>query len=171
MLVMAGQPHGNDVVYKCVVGHLRAHLAPAAFVHSPVRRPGDVSFSRWANNRGLAIDVAVICPTAVHEADPCENYARLHKHARYDEGFQSFDYDFVAMVFETTGGINDEGKDVLRQILRCASKQSKMGHSSYCARAWSRISSCIQISVAQMILNRETDDSIGLGVRGGVDEM
>ena len=26
------------------------------------RRPGDISFKRWAPNRGLAIDVAVICP-------------------------------------------------------------------------------------------------------------
>jgi hypothetical protein len=46
---------------------------------------------------------------------------------------------------------------VLRQILRCASKQSKVGHASFCTRAWARISCCIQVSVAQM--NLETDDS------------
>src|SRR5207253_10791354 len=28
------------------------------------RRPGDVSFANWRNGRGLAIDVAVICPLA-----------------------------------------------------------------------------------------------------------
>ena len=137
------------------------------------RRPGDVSFKRWAPNRGLAIDVAVICPVAVshvHEEDPCENYARLHKHARYDEGFQSSDYDFVAMVFETSGALNIEGLDVMKQILRCASKNSKMGHSAYCARAWTRISCCIQISVAKMILIRETDDSMGFGANARVNE-
>jgi len=38
------------------------------------RRPGDVSFKSWAPNRGLAIDVAVICPLAahLHEEEPCE---------------------------------------------------------------------------------------------------
>src|SRR6476646_490203 len=94
------------------------------------RRPGDVSFKRWAPNRGLAIDVALICPVAashVNEEEPCESYARLHKHARYDEGFQGSDYDFAAMVFETSGAMNEEGLQVLKQILRCASKQSRMG--------------------------------------------
>ena len=137
------------------------------------RRPGDVSFKSWAPGRGLAIDVAVICPLAashLHEEEPCENYARLHKHARYDQGFQTSDYDFVAMVFETGGALNDEGLDVLKQILRCASKNSRMGHSSYCARAWARISCCIQISVAKMILNRETDDAMGLGANAQVSE-
>ena len=40
------------------------------------RRPGDISFKRWSTYRGLAIDVAVICPVAashVFEEDPCEN--------------------------------------------------------------------------------------------------
>ena len=132
------------------------------------RRPGDISFRRWSTYRGLAIDVAVICPVAlshVHEEEPCENYARLHKHARYDESFFDSDYDFVAMVFETSGAMNAEGLQILRQILRCASKQSRMGHSSYCSRAWARLSSCIQVSVAQMILNREYDDSrLNVGV-------
>ena len=85
------------------------------------RRPGDISFKRWAPNRGLAIDVAVICPVAashVHEEEPCENYARLHKHARYDVGFQGSDYDFVAMVFETSGAINVEGLQVAQSMLK-----------------------------------------------------
>jgi hypothetical protein len=73
------------------------------------RRPGDVSFKKWAHHRGLAIDVAVICPLAashLREEDPCEEYAILHKHARYDESFKDSDYDFVAMVFETSGAMN-----------------------------------------------------------------
>jgi hypothetical protein len=38
------------------------------------RRPGDISFKQWAPSRGLAIDVAVICPlVASHlsEEEPC----------------------------------------------------------------------------------------------------
>ena len=62
----------------------------------------------------------------------------------------------ISWVFEA---INVEG---LKQILR-----SRVGHTSFCAGAWARLSCCIQISV-QMILNRETDDLCGLGVSVGV---
>ena len=128
------------------------------------RRPGDVSFKSWAPHRGLAVDVAVICPLAashLHEEEPCESYALLHKHARYDKSFRDSDYDFAAMVFETSGAVNEEGLDVLKQIFRYASKRSFQGHSAFCGRAWARLSCSIQASVAQMILNRESDDSIG----------
>jgi hypothetical protein len=126
------------------------------------RRPGDISFKCWAPNRGLAVDVAVICPLAashLDEAEPCEVYAVRHKYDRYEEGFKGSDYDFVAMVFETSGAVNADGLQVIKQIFRCASKRSKAGHSSFCGRAWARLACCIQISVAQMILNRENDDS------------
>ena len=127
------------------------------------RRPGDVSFKSWSSGRGLAVDVAVICPLAashIREEEPCESYAILHKHARYDESFKDSDYDFVAMVFETSGAVNAEGLNILKQIFRCASKRSFQGHSAFCARAWARLSCCVQTSVAQMILNRDCDDSM-----------
>jgi hypothetical protein len=127
------------------------------------RRPGDISFKSWAPNRGLAIDVAVICPVAashVSEDEPCEVYAVRQKYDRYEAGFKGSDYDFVALVFETSGAVNADGLQVLKQIFRFASKRSFMGHSSFCGRAWARIGSCIQNSVAQMILNRNCDDSV-----------
>ena len=34
------------------------------------------------------------------------------KHAYYDEGFKGTNYDFVAMVFETSGAVNLQGLDV-----------------------------------------------------------
>jgi hypothetical protein len=78
------------------------------------RRPGDVSFKSWAPHRGLAIDVAVICPLAashLNQEEPCEDYAvLLHKHARYDESFKGSDYDFAAMVFETSGAVNSSSQ-------------------------------------------------------------
>jgi hypothetical protein len=131
------------------------------------RRPGDVSFKSWSSHRGLAVDVAVICPVAashMNQEEPCEAYARDHKHARYDEGFKGSDYDFAPLVFETSGAVNEEGLQVIKQLLRCASKQSRMGHSAYVSRAWARLSCVIQASVAQMILHREGDDAIGVGV-------
>jgi len=45
------------------------------------RRPGDVSIKNWTLRRGLAIDVAVICPVApshLNTPEPCESYA-LHQ--------------------------------------------------------------------------------------------
>ena len=44
------------------------------------RRPGDVTFPQWHRNKGLAVDVAVICPLAptnminMANDNPCEAY-------------------------------------------------------------------------------------------------
>ena len=41
------------------------------------RRPGDVTFEKWAEGKGLAIDVAVtspLAPTYVRLVEPCEWY-------------------------------------------------------------------------------------------------
>src|SRR5947209_2713909 len=50
------------------------------------RRPGDVSIKSWSLHRGLAIDVAVICPLAashLNTSEPCESYALHQKIERY----------------------------------------------------------------------------------------
>ena len=125
------------------------------------RRPGDVSIPLWRYGRGLAIDVAVICPVApshVHEDVPCELYAARRKHARYDAAFRGSRFDFSAMVFETSGAVNVEGMNILRQIIRFASKRECVGNSSFAGRAWARVGCCIQFSVAQAILNRDYGD-------------
>jgi len=91
------------------------------------RRPGDVSLPAWQFNKGLAIDVAVICPVApshVKEEVPCEAYAANQKHARYDPGFVDSRYDFAAMVFETSGAPqadypNGEQARVCRELCLC----------------------------------------------------
>lgn len=121
------------------------------------RRPGDVSLPLWRYGRGLAIDVAVVCPVAlshVNEESPCEAHA-LRKHDRYDRGFIGSRYDFAAMVFETSGAVNLEGMNIMRQIIRCASKRECVGNSSFAGRAWARVGCCVQYSVAQSILNRD----------------
>jgi hypothetical protein len=125
------------------------------------RRPGDVSFPLWRYGRGLAIDVAVICPLAqthMGEAEPCETYAKRQKHDLYDAAFRDSNYDFAAMVFETSGAVNEEGMNVLRQIIRFASKRECAGNSSFAGRSWARVGCCIQTSVAQAILNRDGGD-------------
>src|SRR6185437_16233644 len=121
------------------------------------RRPGDVSFRLWTQGKGLAIDIAVTSPFTernVRLEEPCEDYAALQKHAKYDADFKDSDYFFAALVFETTGAINAEGTRVLSQIFRFAA--CRLGHefSSYCGRAWARVSCDLQRSVSQAILTR-----------------
>ena len=85
------------------------------------RRPGDVTFERWTESKGLAIDVAVtspLAPTYVRMTDPREWYAANRKHRKYDSSFRGTDYLFSAVVFETLGAINSEGEEILKQVFR-----------------------------------------------------
>jgi hypothetical protein len=121
------------------------------------RRPGDVTFQRWAEGKALVIDVAVTSPlvdTYVRLEDPCNWYAATQKHGKYDASFKDTQYTFSAMVFETLGAVNDEGEEVLRQLFRFAAKRLGREFTSYCGRAWARVSCNLQRSVSQAILNR-----------------
>ena len=120
------------------------------------RRPGDVSLPLWRANNGLAIDVAVTFPLLflLNDHKHCETYAEVKKHAYYDEVFKGSRFEFAAMVFETTGGTNEEGLEVLRQLFRFAAKHQNVQLSVYCGRAWARIACNIQSSVSQCFLNR-----------------
>ena len=122
------------------------------------RRPGDVSIKDWSFRRGLAIDVAVICPLAashLHSTEPCESYAQHQKIDRYAAAFEKSDYDFAPVVFETSGAVNKEGENVLKQIIRFASNRERITHTVFASRAWARLSCCVQIASAQQILNRD----------------
>ena len=95
------------------------------------RRPGDVSFPEWAEGKGLAIDVAVtspLAPSSLRLTEPCEWYAATKKQAKCDLSFESTNFIFSAMVFETLGAINVEGEEVLRQLFRLL--LSVLGESS-----------------------------------------
>jgi hypothetical protein len=121
------------------------------------RRPGDVTIPVWRANKGLAIDVAVTSPFGSHNLsckEPCESYAQTKKHAYYDNDFKGTAFEFAAMVFETTGGVNNEGLELLRQLFRFAAKHQGIQLSVYCGRAWARLSCGLQSSVSQCFLNR-----------------
>jgi len=121
------------------------------------RRPGDVTIPNWNLGNGLAIDLAVTSPllkSSMRATNPCEDYATNKKHRKYDASFEGTEYYFCAMVFETLGAINNEGEEVLRQLFRYAAKRLGREFSSYCGRAWARVSRCLQRSVAQAILVR-----------------
>jgi hypothetical protein len=62
------------------------------------------------------------------------------------------------MIFETSGAVNTEGMNIMRQIIRFASKRECVGNSSFAGRAWARVGCCIQSSVAQAVLNRDYGD-------------
>ena len=100
----------------------------------------------------------MICPVApchMNQEVPCEYYAATQKHDRYDPGFVDSRYDFAAMVFETSGAVNLEGRSILKQIFRFASKRECVGNSVYAGRAWARLGCVIQYAVAQSILIRD----------------
>ena len=121
------------------------------------RRPGDVTIPDWKHCNGLAID-AVTSPltkTNVHLGDDsCEDYSEQQKHQKYDASFEGSGYYFCAMVFETLGGVNEQGEKVLRQLFTFAAKKLGREFSSYCSRAWGPSVLLLQRSVAQAILNR-----------------
>jgi hypothetical protein len=120
------------------------------------RRPGDVTIDTWEHSNGLAIDVAVTSPlsmSSVRVTKPCEDKG-ARKHRKYDAGFVHSNYSFCAMVFETLGAINEEGEAVLQQLFSFAAKNLGREFTSYCSRAWARLSCSLQRSVAQSILNR-----------------
>ena len=72
--------------------------------------------------------------------------------------FVHSDYDFAPVIFETSGALNKEGETVLKQIIRFASKREGITHTVYAARAWARLSCCVQAASAQQILNRDFVD-------------
>ena len=58
-------------------------------------------------------------------------------------------------MFETSGAVNKEGENVLKQIIRFASNRERITHTVFASRAWARLSCCVQIASAQQILNRD----------------
>ena len=115
------------------------------------RRP---AFPEWAEGKGLAIDVTVtspLAPSSLRLAEPCEWYAATKQHAKYDVSFESTNFIFSAMVFETLSAINVEGEEVLRQLFRFAAKRTGREFTSYCGRAWARFSCNLQRSVSQAV--------------------
>jgi hypothetical protein len=62
------------------------------------RRPGDVSIPDWKHHNGLAIDVAVTSPLTkggMRLVSPCEDYAAVQKHRKYDASFVGTNYHFL----------------------------------------------------------------------------
>jgi hypothetical protein len=76
--------------------------------------------------------------------------------------FAGTEYLFSAVVFETLGAVNVEGEELLRMIFRFASKRLGREFTSYCGRAWARLSCNLQRSVSQAILTRVDEQLIGV---------
>ena len=68
--------------------------------------------------------------------------------------------DFLPMIFESSGGVNAEGEEILKQLIRFASKRNQVCHSVYAGRAWARLQCVLQTAVAQMILNRTYEPEV-----------
>ena len=149
----------RNLVYSIAADGLKNPVLEKQGILGPTSgmRPGDVTIPLWEHGNGLAIDVAVTSPlnkTSLRIISPCEEYADKKKHRKYDKGFVGSNFSFCAMVFETLGAVNAEGEEVLQQLFNFASKQLGLEFTSYCSRAWARLSCSIQRAVAQAILIR-----------------
>ena len=74
-----------------------------------------------------------LAPTHEWMKKPCEWYAATQKHGKYDASFVGTNYFFSAMIFETLGGVNAEGEEVLRMLFRFAAKRLGREFTSYCS--------------------------------------
>ena len=74
-------------------------------------------------------------------------------------GFVGSDYEFIPMVFEATGGINNEGYTFFAKLLLAARNFQSDPHSVHMGRGWQALSCVLQSSVAQMVVNRLDLDS------------
>ena len=104
----------------------------------------------WQSTRHRCRGNLPLCPLAGQIDQP----TAAQKHKKYDASFEGQPYLFAAVVFETTGAINEEGVGVLRQLFRFAAKHLGVEFSSYCGRAWARLSCNLQRAVSQSILSR-----------------
>ena len=125
------------------------------------RRPGDVTIPLWCEGKGLCVDVAITCPFSASNLvrdSPAEYCAAHLKHRKYDADFMGSTFDFSALLFESTGGVNREGKEFLAQLFRFAARYSGTHLSVYAGRAWARLSCTLQSAVAQSVINRLPDN-------------
>ena len=84
------------------------------------RRPADVAIPTWCSGKGLAIDVAVIlsaAPTNMKVPDPVEAYGLNVKHKKYDASFVGTPWFFNAMIWESSGGLNEERSNSCLSLL------------------------------------------------------
>src|SRR4029079_9410628 len=105
----------RDLVDKIArEGHLSPILEKKGILgdsQAPGRRPGDVTVPLWCEGKGLCIDVAVTCPHSsgnLSRDSPNEYFADQRKHRKYDSSFVGTNYDFSALVLESTGSANRE---------------------------------------------------------------
>jgi len=78
-------------------GMLSPVLEKEGILGNTGRRPGDVTIQRWAEGKGLAIDMAVtrpLAPTYVRKDEPCEWYAATQT-ANTMQAFRALSISFL----------------------------------------------------------------------------
>jgi len=111
----------RDLVYQIAKG---GALAPVKekyglLVDAPGDRPADVFIPSLKNLNNVCIDIAVTCPIkGTYKLDPeaCDRYAEEVKKKRYEELFKGVNMTYIPVVFDTYGGVNTEGKNILNSL-------------------------------------------------------
>jgi hypothetical protein len=121
------------------------------------RIPNDVAVPAFAEGKGLAIDVAVMSVHAKTSLDAgieaLENRVRS-KRAKYQEAISKTLYDFVPIVFTTSGAVSSAGTEVIKQINRFGAKVSGERYIVHTNKTWALLSTTLQRSVALQCLTR-----------------
>ena len=93
------------------------------------------------------MDVCVTCPFSasnLNRDSPAEYCAAYLKHRKYDEDFKHTRFDFSALLFESTGAVNREGKEFLAQLFRFAARYSGTHLSVYAGRLSCTLQSAVE---------------------------
>jgi len=157
---------GGDMVIRhnrirdCIFNIARnGALAPAKekyglLTDEPESRPADVFIPSIKNQSNVCLDVAVTCPfkgTYKREIEACNKYAEEIKLRRYEHSFKGGNLIYVPVVFDTFGGLNDMGKNILDSIMdECVGRQEGVSKNSL----WRKVMHCLFYSNVCMILRR-----------------
>ena len=78
-----------------------------------------MTLQRWNAGGALAIDAitSALGKKAMRLESPCEKYGVTQKLGKYDKSFAETNYSFCAMVWETLGALNSEGKFFVRSFV------------------------------------------------------
>jgi len=119
------------------------------------RRPADIFLPRLLDGKDIAADVAVTCPVGgTFKGDPsaCQRYSTEVKGRQYEHEFFSSNIVYSPVVFDTFGGLCEQGVKVVREVIRT--------HVEYCGRfkagtLWGRLMLTLYRENVKLILRGE----------------
>jgi len=144
----------NFIYGLCQEAGLSPILEKTSTGDVPGLRPADVYIKDYEPNVNLSIDVAITCPfygTFKLDMNAAERYANEIKEKKYGSMFKGTTNKFTPVVFDTFGGINEDGETVLKDLIKRSSETS----AKYTiGTQWRRLLNSLHKNNVKMILRR-----------------